>query len=240
MWPLRARPPPPTLRNLWGFAGGFSLRRVCIVENPAELWEPNPAFHWKDPASRGSRQGTSGEVWGTSGNWRVPNPPGANPLVAERAFPTSDYWGRTGLPGVQKKWQESVGISNRLLTPCHKRLRRLPGGPFSYQGVSTRGVRHSPGKVQGVSRSCGETWLPPSDTSKCFSKRDPDSPSATNPDSNITRSAMWNKPSLSSILEDQLPFAQPQVSTRACSLSMLRMPLQTQSLHLTWALASPG
>ena len=28
--------------------------------------------------------------------WRVPNPPGANPLVAERAFPTSDYWGRTG------------------------------------------------------------------------------------------------------------------------------------------------
>ena len=29
-------------------------------------------------------------------SWRVPNPPGANPLVAERAFPTSDYWGRTG------------------------------------------------------------------------------------------------------------------------------------------------
>ena len=28
--------------------------------------------------------------------WRVPNPPGANPLVAERAFPTSDYCGRTG------------------------------------------------------------------------------------------------------------------------------------------------
>ena len=30
-------------------------------------------------------------------HWRVPNPPGANPLVAERAFPTSDYWGRTGV-----------------------------------------------------------------------------------------------------------------------------------------------
>ena len=40
---------------------------------------------------------------------------------------------------------ESVGISYyRLLTPCHTRLRRPPRGPFSYQGVSTRGVRHSP------------------------------------------------------------------------------------------------
>ena len=28
---------------------------------------------------------------------RVPNPPGANPLVAEKAFRTSDYWGRTGV-----------------------------------------------------------------------------------------------------------------------------------------------
>ena len=43
--------------------------------------------------------------------------------------------------------QESVGISNRLLTPCHTRLRRPPRGPFSYQGVSTRGVRHSPGTI---------------------------------------------------------------------------------------------
>ena len=39
---------------------------------------------------------------------------------------------------------ESVGISNRLLTSCHTRLRRPPRSPFSYQGVSTRGVRHSP------------------------------------------------------------------------------------------------
>ena len=30
-------------------------------------------------------------------DWRVPNPPRANPLVAERAFTTSDYWGRTGV-----------------------------------------------------------------------------------------------------------------------------------------------
>ena len=40
--------------------------------------------------------------------WRVPNPPGANPLVAERAFPTSDYWGRTG---VARCAEEMTGIS---------------------------------------------------------------------------------------------------------------------------------
>ena len=73
--------------------------------------------------------------------WRVPNPPGANPLIAERAFPTSesDYWSRTGVARCAEERQESVGISNRLLAPCHTRLRRPPRGPFSYQGVSTRG-----------------------------------------------------------------------------------------------------
>ena len=65
-------------------------------------------------------------------SWRVPNPPGANPLVAERAFPTSDYWGRTG---VARRAEEMTGVCTRL--------RRPPRGPFSYQGVSTRGVRHS-------------------------------------------------------------------------------------------------
>ena len=39
--------------------------------------------------------------------WRVPNPPGANPLVAERAFPTSDYWGRTGVASCA---EEMTGI----------------------------------------------------------------------------------------------------------------------------------
>ena len=40
---------------------------------------------------------------------RVPNPPGANPfkLVAERAFPASDYWGRTG---VARCAEEMTGI----------------------------------------------------------------------------------------------------------------------------------
>ena len=73
-------------------------------------------------------------------SWRVPNPPGANPLVAERAFPTRDYWGRTG---VARCAEEMTGICRdfqRLLTPCHTRLRRPPRGSFSYQGVSTRGL----------------------------------------------------------------------------------------------------
>ena len=39
--------------------------------------------------------------------WRVPNPPGANPLVAERAFPTSDYWGRTE---VGELWGRGLNI----------------------------------------------------------------------------------------------------------------------------------
>ena len=60
---------------------------------------------------RGERRGRRGEERGGNGGkgknggtkgetWRVPNPPSANPLVAERAFPTSDYWGRTGCWGI--------------------------------------------------------------------------------------------------------------------------------------------
>ena len=45
-------------------------------------------------------------VTGSVGS-RIPGdcltPPGANPLLAERAFPTSDYGVAQGLPGVQKK-----------------------------------------------------------------------------------------------------------------------------------------
>ena len=43
--------------------------------------------------------------------WRVPNPLVANPLVAERAFPTSDYWSLTGVAGCAEEMrQEPVGI----------------------------------------------------------------------------------------------------------------------------------
>ena len=71
------------------------------------------------------------------------------------ALPTSDYWGRKG---VARCAEEMTGIcrdSNRLLTPCHTRLRRPPRGPFSYQGVSTSGIRHSPVDVFCIGRgSC--------------------------------------------------------------------------------------
>ena len=49
-------------------------------------------------------------------DWRVPNPPGANPLVAERAFCAGDYLNVTRVSHVQGTWQESVGISNTILT----------------------------------------------------------------------------------------------------------------------------
>ena len=82
-------------------------------------------------------------------------PLGANPLVAEKAFPTSDYWGRTGVARCAEEMrQESVGISNRLLTPCHTRLRRPPREAFSYQGVSTGGL----GARQTLNMPIQMTW----------------------------------------------------------------------------------
>ena len=76
--------------------------------------------------------------------WRVPNPPGANPLVAERAFPTSDYWGRTG---VARCAEEMTGICRdfqQAADPLSHETAKTSKDPFSYQGVNTRGVRHSP------------------------------------------------------------------------------------------------
>ena len=77
-------------------------------------------------------------------SWRVPNPPGANPLVAERPPWRSSQSCVAG-------GQQPIGNPYRLLSfPC------TPGNPratpivtrgegsFSYQGVSTRGVRHAP------------------------------------------------------------------------------------------------
>ena len=68
--------------------------------------------------------------------------------------PTSDYWDRTE---VARCAEEMTGICRDfqwLLTPCHTRLRRPPKGPFSYQGVSTRGVGHPPGAIALVTENC--------------------------------------------------------------------------------------
>ena len=80
-------------------------------------------------------------------SWRVPNPPGANPLVAERAFPRSDYCMglhrgcqvlRRNEAGICRDFQQAPDSLSHETAKTSKR-------PFtSYQGVSTGGVRHSP------------------------------------------------------------------------------------------------
>ena len=77
--------------------------------------------------------------------WRVPNPPGANPLVAERASLRSSQSCVTGGP-------QPTGNPYRFLSffcipgnPCATPRVTHGEGSFSYQGVSTRGVRHAPG-----------------------------------------------------------------------------------------------
>ena len=74
--------------------------------------------------------------------WRVPNPPGAKPLVAERALWRSSQSRVTG-------GQQPAGNPYRFLShffcipdnPCATPIVTRGEGSFSYQGVSTRGVR---------------------------------------------------------------------------------------------------
>ena len=62
--------------------------------------------------------------------WRVPNPPGANPVVAERAFPTSDYW---GLTRVARCAEEMTGICRdfqQAADPLPHQTAKTSKGPF--------------------------------------------------------------------------------------------------------------
>ena len=71
-------------------------------------------------------------VWGV--HWRVPNPPGANPLVAEGAFPTSDYW---GLTGVARCAEEMTGICRDFqyaADPLPHQTAKTSKGPFQLPG----------------------------------------------------------------------------------------------------------
>ena len=64
----------------------------------------------------------------------MPNPPGANPLLAERAFPTSDYWGRTG---VAKSAEEMTGICRdfqEAVDPLSHEIAKTTKGPFQLPG----------------------------------------------------------------------------------------------------------
>ena len=73
--------------------------------------------------------------------WRVPNPPGANPLVAETAPWRSSQSCVTGLLEIPT---DSCHFFCTPGNPCATPIVTRGEGSFSYQGVSTRGVRHSP------------------------------------------------------------------------------------------------
>ena len=83
--------------------------------------------------------------------WRVPNPPGANPLVAERALGgfRSLVW-----QGVSSLLEIPTDSCHFLCTPgnpCATPIVTRGEGSFRYQGVSTRGVRHAPEGVAALS-----------------------------------------------------------------------------------------
>ena len=83
--------------------------------------------------------------------WRVPNPPGANPLVAERAPWRSSQSCVTG--GQQPIVEIPTDSCHFFCTPgnlCATPIVTRGEGSFCHQGVSTRGVRHSPGLSRSI------------------------------------------------------------------------------------------
>ena len=72
--------------------------------------------------------------------WRVPNPPGANPLVAERVPWRSS---QSGVAGGQQPIGNPYRFLSFLLHTWQSRETPMVTrgeGSFSYQGVSTRGL----------------------------------------------------------------------------------------------------
>ena len=82
--------------------------------------------------------------------WRVPNPPGANPLVAERAPWRSSQSCVTGAEQpIGRLPTDSCHFFCTPGNPCATPIVTRGEGSFRYQGVSTRRVRHSPGDFLG-------------------------------------------------------------------------------------------
>ena len=76
-------------------------------------------------------------------NWRLEclTPLVLTPLVAARAFSPSDYWGLTGVARCAEEMrQESVGISNRLLTPATPDCEDLQGALSATLGLAKGGL----------------------------------------------------------------------------------------------------
>ena len=85
---------------------------------------------------------------GKKKDWQVPNPPGANPLVAERApWRSSQSLCGRGSAAYWKSLQIPVSFLLHTWQPLCDPIVTRGEGSFSYQGVSTRGVRHSPERL---------------------------------------------------------------------------------------------
>ena len=90
----------------------------------------------------------------------MPNPPGANPLVAERApLEVFAILCDRGPAAYWKSLQIPVISSAHLVNPCVTPIATRGEGSFSYQGVMTRGVRHAPEAAS--SKPTTEFALPP-------------------------------------------------------------------------------
>ena len=79
-------------------------------------------------------------------SWRVPNPPGTNPLVAERAPGGLRSLVRQGVSSLLEIPTNSCHFFRTPGNPCATPTVTRGEGSFSYQGVSTSGGRHSPVK----------------------------------------------------------------------------------------------
>ena len=88
--------------------------------------------------------------FGETRTGRVPNPPGANPLVAERAFPTSDYWGCTGVARCE---EEMTGIRRDFQSAADRlshKIAKTSKGPLSAtRGLAPGGLGTRQSKILG-------------------------------------------------------------------------------------------
>ena len=84
-------------------------------------------------------------------SWCVPNPPCANPLVAERATWRSS---QSCVTGGQQPFGNPYGFLLHTWQPLCDPMVTRGEGSFSYQGVSTRGVRQAPGQFLLFLRGC--------------------------------------------------------------------------------------
>ena len=90
-------------------------------------------------------------------DWRAPNPPGANPLVAERAPWRSSQSCVTGGRQPIGNPYRFLSFLLRTLQPCATPIVTRGEGSFSYQGVSTRGVGTGfPRQLEGLGHFGGQ------------------------------------------------------------------------------------